>query len=293
MSDPVVALFQREIDRDHVADSYLLIGNSRLRLRQLAMKFGAMALGCQGPVEEHSDFLLLDPEEMGVRGLKVEHIAARQGSGKSLEEALKYKPLRGQGRAVVLLQVDRMTPDAQAAFLKTAEEPPEGTRFFLTATDQTAILPALLSRCRTYRVSPPSMAEVERRAAAKGIEGDDLQDLIRATGHAEMVLDLRPTQRTELVELKAELEQWLQDPTTPLNWLAAVDGTLAEQREKAQLRLSACLGWMVGHYQHAGSEQARRLDHMVKHVSQALADISAQVTPSIVLEQLFLRVQRP
>ncbi len=293
MSDPVLALFQRELDRDHLADCYLLSGNSRKRLRQLAIDFSARVLESHGPVEEHPDFLIFDPEELGVKGLKVEHIAARQGSGKSLEEALKYKPLRGSRRAVVLLQVNQMTADAQAAFLKTAEEPPDGTTFFLTATDLTAILPALLSRCRTYRISPPPADEVQRRAAAKGMEGDQLQDLIQGLGHAEQVLDLKTGPRQELLELRDRLEAWLADPTRPPDWLEGVDGTLAEQRQKAQLQLSACLGWMVGHYQHATPEQARRLDHLVKHVSQALGDIGGQVTPSVVLEQLFLKVQRP
>lgn len=293
MSDPVLALFQRELDRDHKADCYLLSGNSRRRLRQLALDFSALTLGCHGPVEDHPDYLIFDPEVLGIKGLKVEHIAARQGSGQSLEEALKYKPLQGNGRAVVLLQIDQMTADAQAAFLKTAEEPPDGTTFFLTATDLTAVLPALLSRCRTYRVSPPPDAEIRRKAAAKGLTDADLDSLVQGLGHAEPVLDLGTNQRQQLLELQTGFEAWLADPTQPADWLQAPDGTLAEQRLKAQLQLSACLGWMVGHYQHATPEQARRLDHLVKHVSQALTDIGAQVTPSVVLEQLFQKVQRP
>ena len=252
-----------------------------------------MKLQSHGPVDEHPDFLVFDPDELGIKGLKVEHIAARQGSGQSLEEALKYKPLHDQGRAVVLLQVDRMTADAQAAFLKTAEEPPAGTTFFLTATDLTAILPALLSRCRTYRIGPPPSAELLRKAAARGLDEEQLQTLTRGLGHAEQALDLSSAQRNELLESEEALEAWLADPTRPPSWLHGVDGTLAEQRQKAQLQLSACLGWMVGHYQHATPEQARRLDHLVKHVSQAVAEIGAQVTPSVVLEQLFQKVQRP
>ncbi len=292
MSDPVLELFRREYERDHLADCYLLSGNSKTRLKQLAFDFSAMVLQSHGPVEEHPDFLVFDPDELGIKGLKVEHIAARQGSGQSLEEALKYKPLQDQGRAVVLLRIDQMTADAQAAFLKTAEEPPEGTTFFLTATDLTAILPALLSRCRTYRIGPPPKEELDRKAAAKGMSGEEMNQLVQGLGHAEPVLDLASGQRQDLLDLHQHLEDWLENPTQRPKWLEPVDGTLAEQRQKAQLRLSACLGWMVGHYQHAAPEQARRLDHLVKHVSQALAGIRAQVTPSVVLEQLFQKVQR-
>ncbi len=48
----------------------------------------------------------------------------------------------------ILLDAHRLTPEASNALLKTLEEPPEGTYFFLTTTQIHSLLPTILSRCQ-------------------------------------------------------------------------------------------------------------------------------------------------
>jgi hypothetical protein len=54
-----------------------------------------------------------------------------------------------------------MTEDAQAAFLKTLEEPPSGTVLVLTATDEERLLPTIRSRCIRLRLGPVARRDVE------------------------------------------------------------------------------------------------------------------------------------
>ncbi len=291
MSNELLARFQREAERDRLADCSLFLGPSRRSLRELARSCAAILLDARGELSEHPDAVVFDPDELGVRGLQVAHVAEREGAGESVEAALRYKPLRGGRRALLLFEVDRMTADAQAALLKTSEEPPPATHFLLTASDPTPILPALLSRCRIARVAAPPQEELLRRAAAMGLEDHEFLILSQATGRAEAALDLESEARSELFSAYRDFQDWLSEPGTAPHWAAPHDGSLAEQRENARLRMSACLGWIAAAYPHSGSEQALRLDRLVELLTTALAMIGNQITPSLVLEQLVEQVQ--
>jgi DNA polymerase III, delta subunit len=291
MSNELLARFRKEAERDRLADCSLFLGPSRRALRELARDCAVILLDARGELSEHPDAVVFDPEELGVRGLQVAHVAEREGAGESVEAALRYKPLRGGRRALLLFEVDRMTADAQAALLKTSEEPPPATHFLLTAADPTPILPALLSRCRIARVATPPQDELLRRAAAIGLEGQEFLILSQAMGRAEAALDLDSDARSNLFAAHRDFQDWLSEPGIAPHWAAPRDGSLAEQRENARLSLSSCLGWLVAVYASSGTEQALRLDRLAELLTTALAEIGNQITPSLVLEQLAEQVR--
>ena len=224
MSNELLARFQREAERDRLADCSLFLGPSRRSLRELARDCAAILLEARGELSEHPDVVIFDPEELGVRGLQVAHVAEREGAGDSVESALRYKPLRGGRRALLLFEVDRMTADAQAALLKTSEEPPPATHFLLTAADPTPILPALLSRCRIARVATPPQNELLRRAAALGMEDREFLILSQAMGRAEAALDLESEARSDLLSAHRDFQKWLSEPGIAPHWAAPHDG---------------------------------------------------------------------
>lgn len=291
MNDPVLERFERELARDRLADCMLFLGPSRQRLRELSRACAARLLEARGALEEHPDAVIFDPVALGVRGLQVAHVAEREGEAHSVEAALRYKPLRAGKRALLLFEVDRMTADAQAALLKTAEEPPAETHFLLTAVDPTPILPALLSRCRTVRVAAPSEEVLAQRAAVLGIEPDDFACLQSGLGRAEAVLELDLEARQELLGLASSFVTWLRAPASPPAWADLPDGTLAEQRESLTRRLTACLGWASAAYPQADPAQALQLDQLIPQLSESIGEIGNQISPSLVLERLILEVQ--
>ena len=291
MSDALLDRFQREAARDRLADCTLFLGPSRPRLRELARSCAAIILEARGSLEDHPDAVFFDPDALGVRGLQVAHVAEREGNEESVEAALRYKPLRGGRRALLLYEVDRMTADAQAALLKTTEEPPPETHFLLTATDPTPILPALLSRCRIARVAAPPSEELLRRAAAAAIEEPDFLLLAQALGRAEAALDLDPDHRADLLQTAARFAAWLRQPGSPPAWAELPDGTLAEQRETLSRRLAGCLGWLAAAYREADPAQALRLDRLAGRLAEAIGEIGNQISPSLVLEQLVEQVR--
>ncbi len=107
----------------------------------------------------HPDLHRLAPTGAGL----VIPIGGREERGvRDLVRDLALLPVEGGARVAIVTAADRMTEDAQAAFLKTLEEPPAGTVLILTAADEERLLPTIRSRCVRLRLGPVSRRDVER-----------------------------------------------------------------------------------------------------------------------------------
>jgi DNA polymerase III delta' subunit len=106
----------------------------------------------------HPDVHRLGPVGAG----NVIPIGGREERGvRDLVRELALLPVEGGARVAIVSAADRMTEDAQAAFLKTLEEPPLGTVLILTAADEERLLPTIRSRCVRLRLGPVARREVE------------------------------------------------------------------------------------------------------------------------------------
>ncbi|NMB00316.1 MAG: AAA family ATPase [Firmicutes bacterium] len=79
------------------------------------------------------------------------HVLGGEGSiGVGEIRSLRNKAsLSKSGNSIwIILNVERLTPEASNAFLKILEEPPVGTYFFLTTTIVHKLLPTIISRCQ-------------------------------------------------------------------------------------------------------------------------------------------------
>ncbi|HMA46496.1 MAG TPA: hypothetical protein VKP11_04750, partial [Frankiaceae bacterium] len=107
----------------------------------------------------HPDLHRLGPTGAG----SVIPIGGREERGvRDLVRDLALLPVEGGARVAIVVAADRMTEDAQAAFLKTLEEPPAGTILILTAADEERLLPTIRSRCVRIRLGPVARPDVER-----------------------------------------------------------------------------------------------------------------------------------
>ena len=71
---------------------------------------------------------------------------------KKAREHFTLKPLMAKGRALVFEDASKFTLDAQNALLKTFEEPPEQALILLGASNESKILPTILSRCEVINL---------------------------------------------------------------------------------------------------------------------------------------------
>jgi DNA polymerase-3 subunit delta' len=99
-------------------------------------------------VDTHPDFFHLKPSGK-LRQIKREHT-------NDLLRFVSLKSYQGMGKAILIQDADRLHASSANALLKTLEEPPEKTFFFLTCQRQNSLLPTLVSRCQILEFSPLS-----------------------------------------------------------------------------------------------------------------------------------------
>lgn len=83
------------------------------------------------------------------------------------------KSFEASAKVLVFPEAERMTPAAQNCLLKTLEEPPQDTVFFLITEQPGSLLPTIVSRCRVIRFHPLSQEDCEKRLTALGLSPAD------------------------------------------------------------------------------------------------------------------------
>jgi len=146
-------LLQKILYSEKMASAYLFCGPEGVGKKLLALAFlknffcahrngcGACANCKKMDQGNHPDLLQLDPDE---KSIKIDAIRA-------IQKHLKYHPLEAPRKVCLIDDAERMTWQAQSAFLKTLEEPTAATLFILISSQPETLLPTLCSRCQMIR----------------------------------------------------------------------------------------------------------------------------------------------
>jgi DNA polymerase-3 subunit delta' len=81
---------------------------------------------------------------------------------------LALLPVEGGARVAIIEAAHRLNEDAQAALLKTLEEPPAGATIVLCADAEEPLLPTIRSRCARIRLGPVGVRDIETILADAG-----------------------------------------------------------------------------------------------------------------------------
>ncbi len=135
-----------------LAHAYLLTGPVGSGKSWLAERIAAALLECAPErVITHPDLRVVQPESKS-RRIVIDQI-------RELEHAITRKPLLASSKVAIIHDAERMQPQAANAFLKTLEEPPEGSLILLLSTVPEAILETVLSRCVETALRPDAKQE--------------------------------------------------------------------------------------------------------------------------------------
>ncbi len=95
----------------------------------------------------------------------------------SLEESLASKPYEADCKIVLMIDADRLSPEASNAFLKTLEEPPGETIFLLTSSASEKLLPTIRSRSFILPLAPLTREEILDCLMNKGFNQEEARFL--------------------------------------------------------------------------------------------------------------------
>jgi len=147
------------LQKKSVPHALLFTGIDGIGKQTTAVAFG-MALNCLSPVGEsacekctscqkvvsgaHPDMIIVKPEGAFI---KIDQI-------RTISRQLRFAPLEGRWRVVIINDAHAMNLEASNAILKILEEPPKSTVIILTASQKTDLLPTIVSRCRQIAFRP-------------------------------------------------------------------------------------------------------------------------------------------
>ncbi len=145
-ADEAFTLLQRAQKNDRVAHAYLLTGPIGSGKRALAARISGLLLGEAITDFQHPDIHLIEPESKS-RRILTEQI-------RELEHGLQMRSLLGGAKVGIIVDADRLQPNAANAFLKTLEEPPANSHLLLLSSLPDQMLETILSRCLEIPLRP-------------------------------------------------------------------------------------------------------------------------------------------
>lgn len=154
-----VRFLTQMLQKRSVPHAMLFTGVDGIGKQTTARALG-MALNCLSPVGvsacgecpscqkvssgAHPDMITIQPEGAFI---KIDQVRA-------LSRQLRFSPLEGNWRVVIINDAQAMNLEASNAILKILEEPPKGTVIILTVSQTTDLLPTIVSRCRQIAFRP-------------------------------------------------------------------------------------------------------------------------------------------
>jgi DNA polymerase-3 subunit gamma/tau len=85
---------------------------------------------------------------------------------RALRESVRYKPVNGRYKVIIIDEVHQITKDGFNALLKTLEEPPPSTVFILATTDFEKVPATIVSRCQHFEFRKIPGREIAAHLAA-------------------------------------------------------------------------------------------------------------------------------
>lgn len=161
-----IRILQQAMTGKRIAHAYLFYGMEGIGKRSTALVF-AKALNCregQGDAcghcpsclkadhGNHPDLRIVEPAGQFIR---IDQI-------RELQQQMAFRPFDGGRRTLILIDAEKMNPQAAGALLKTLEEPTQANIIILISSRPYLLPLTVLSRCQPLRFNPLTRDSVDR-----------------------------------------------------------------------------------------------------------------------------------
>lgn len=186
-------ILKKAVRLNRISHSYLFQGIEGIGKKMFAVEF-AKLLNCHNAPGGQEDTgnecsciscskisKMISPdvklfEYPGVRNIKIDDIR------KDIEDQIFLSPYESRYKVFILDGAERMNTNAQNAFLKTLEEPPQQSVIILVTSSEHRMLPTILSRCQIINFIPLTPDELkEHLKQATDLDGDSIEVASRAS----------------------------------------------------------------------------------------------------------------
>ena len=241
-----ITVLKSALEKKRVPHAFLFYGAEGIGKRTTALVF-AKALNCEAGGADacdactscrkidsgnHPDILIIRPEGQFIKVADI----------KELQERMRFRPLEGARRVVIIDDAERMNITSANSLLKTLEEP-SPTNVFILVSSRPHLLPlTILSRCHRLRFNP-----VQRDVIAAFLEKELAlapdKALILASSSGGSIGRALSLHRGDYIALRDSiLGRISKGSLDPLGCLALA-GELAGDREDIQEALDILKTW--------------------------------------------------
>ena len=163
----IVESLRTVVKRQDISNAYLFYGPAGCGKKTLAAIF-AKAINClekdseKKPCGKCSSCVKFENgNHPNVEWIKPDGASIKIKQIQQIVSDVSKKPYDLGYKTVIIENGEKMTPDAQNAFLKTLEEPPAFTVFIILAENPRTLLPTVVSRCQKFRLQPVNPEEIQ------------------------------------------------------------------------------------------------------------------------------------
>ncbi|MPZ47749.1 MAG: DNA polymerase III subunit delta' [Dehalococcoidia bacterium] len=260
---PVLAALGRALQSESPAHAWLFAGPEGMGKRTAALEFAA-ALNCTSTDKpcgacracrdtltlQHPDVELVVPGGICDEAEHRDHADSRDlriCQVRRLERVISLSPYAGGRRIAIIDDADSLRAEAANAFLKTLEEPPDGTVIILLAEREERLPETVLSRCQRLAFRPLDRDTVIEALTVRGAEPRQAEVIAAAAG-GRIGWAL---QALEDPELLSERESMIDDALRLAHagraerfaWAKGAESRVPDVRERYQRELGVWESW--------------------------------------------------
>ncbi|MDG1900421.1 MAG: DNA polymerase III subunit gamma/tau [Candidatus Marinimicrobia bacterium] len=165
--DHITETLQKAFEKNRIAQAFLFAGPRGVGKTTTARLLAMSLNGSDTPSIDYDADSDAVKEIIEGRSMDVIEIDGASNRGideiRELRENIKFMPLSGKFKVVIIDEVHMLTVQAFNALLKTLEEPPAHVKFIMATTDIHKVPQTIISRCQRFDFLPMTNAVIKDR----------------------------------------------------------------------------------------------------------------------------------